>query len=153
MKIRKDFVTNSSSSSYVCEICGETNEGYDMSITEAGMYECENGHVFCQYHTSVNEISRTQKETIINGRNGTPKSSLKEMDMDEINEQIQNIIDEDPYDIPEELCPICQFREIKPEDMIRFMMKEEGLKKSELLTMCSRSFKNYEEFLKYINEK
>lgn len=47
MKFRKDFVTNSSSSSYVCEICGRTESGWDMGLSEADMMECVNGHIFC----------------------------------------------------------------------------------------------------------
>ena len=47
MKFRKDFVTNSSSSSYVCEICGRTESGWDMGLSEAEMMECVNGHTFC----------------------------------------------------------------------------------------------------------
>lgn len=46
MKFRKDFVTNSSSSSYVCEICGRTESGWDMGLSEAEMMECVNGHSF-----------------------------------------------------------------------------------------------------------
>lgn len=30
MKYRKSFVTNSSSSSFICEVCGEVESGYDM---------------------------------------------------------------------------------------------------------------------------
>ena len=45
MKYRNDFVTNSSSSSFVCEICGRNESGYDMPLSDAQMYECENEHV------------------------------------------------------------------------------------------------------------
>lgn len=44
MKFRKDFVTNSSSSSFVCDICGNVESGWDMSLQEAEMVECVNGH-------------------------------------------------------------------------------------------------------------
>lgn len=40
MKFRKDFVTNSSSSSFVCEICGRAESGFDIGLSEAGMMEC-----------------------------------------------------------------------------------------------------------------
>ena len=50
MKLRKGFVSNSSSSSFVCDVCGYTESGWDMSLEEAEMYECENGHTFCEGH-------------------------------------------------------------------------------------------------------
>lgn len=46
MKIRTGFVSNSSSSSFVCEITGTVESGMDLSLEDAGMYECINGHIF-----------------------------------------------------------------------------------------------------------
>lgn len=48
MKIRRGFVSNSSSSSFICDITGEEVQGYDMGVREAGMYGCENGHYFLE---------------------------------------------------------------------------------------------------------
>jgi hypothetical protein len=50
MKIRKGFVSNSSSSSFICDVCGTAESGRDYSLEDAGMYECENGHIFCDTH-------------------------------------------------------------------------------------------------------
>ena len=50
MKFRNGFVTNSSSSSFICQICGDVQSGWDMSFDEAGFVECENGHEFCVSH-------------------------------------------------------------------------------------------------------
>ena len=50
MKYRLDFVTNSSSSSYTCDICGHTDSGWDIGISECGMFECEEGHILCTRH-------------------------------------------------------------------------------------------------------
>ena len=52
MKIRNGFVSNSSSSSFICDVCGHVESGWDMSMSE--MYECTNGHTFCESHVSDN---------------------------------------------------------------------------------------------------
>ena len=41
MKIRTSFVSNSSSSSFMCKVCGEMESGWDLTLTQAHMSECE----------------------------------------------------------------------------------------------------------------
>lgn len=50
MKKRNGFVTNSSSSSFICDVCSRTEAGYDMSLSDAQMYTCKEGHTFCEEH-------------------------------------------------------------------------------------------------------
>lgn len=54
MKIRAGFVSNSSSSSFICEICYETGVLYDSSLEEIGFCQCENYHIMCINHTKEN---------------------------------------------------------------------------------------------------
>ena len=50
MKFRKTFVSNSSSSSYTCEICNVTCE----SLIDFGMYSCKYyEHTFCEEHLTM----------------------------------------------------------------------------------------------------
>ena len=63
MKIRKGFVSNSSSQSFVCDVCGYETSGWDLSLSEAEMVECENGHTLCQEH--VLEASQEQLREIL----------------------------------------------------------------------------------------
>lgn len=74
MKVRSGFVSNSSSSSFVCDITGYSYAGYDDSY-DCEYAQCVDGHEF--------------------DADGYP----------EVVEYIHN--DGDRYDIPAELCPIC----------------------------------------------
>lgn len=56
MKIRSCFVSNSSSSSFICDICNYTDCGYDISLEDVGMVECEYGHVMCKDHLFEQKI-------------------------------------------------------------------------------------------------
>lgn len=48
MKIRKGFVSNSSSSSFLCEICGAMESGYDTCASELGFANLPCGHTICE---------------------------------------------------------------------------------------------------------
>jgi hypothetical protein len=47
MKRRLGFVSNSSSSSFICDVSGHTECGMDMCLSEAEMSQCVNEHTFC----------------------------------------------------------------------------------------------------------
>ena len=58
MKIRSTFVSNSSSSSYVCVICGHEESGWDLSMSEAEMISAagNNSVYYCTDHLEANAI-------------------------------------------------------------------------------------------------
>lgn len=46
MKVRKGFVSNSSSSSFVCDITGSVESGMDCGLSDFEMVGCAGGHTF-----------------------------------------------------------------------------------------------------------
>jgi hypothetical protein len=50
MKIRKGFVSNSSSSSFICDVCGENQSGMDIILSDCDMFKCQKGHTICNSH-------------------------------------------------------------------------------------------------------
>jgi hypothetical protein len=116
MKIRTGFVSNSSSSSFICGICGEVQSGWDLSLSDAEMVECsKHGHIFCESHI---------------------KKELKE-DFDE---------EVDRYDTPEKYCPLCCLEEISDEDSISYIFKKFKIDKKIILKEINESFSNYKDF-------
>lgn len=124
MKFRNDFVTNSSSSSFICEICGEVQSGWDISYEEAGFVGCCNGHEFCEEHM----LSPTKQEMIdiiikyeYRDYEGTGELYTSEQ-LDQMSEdELIEIFMDERGDLPEIFCPICQFEEYSEEDMARYL--------------------------------
>ena len=120
MKIRNGFVSNSSSSSFICEVSGEVESGMDMSIREAEMYGCEKGHVFCERYLidDKNEISSFEE-------------------------------DDEEDELPSRMCPLCQFKHLSDNDMIAYLLKKLNLTKEKILQEVKTKFKTYDEFVEF----
>jgi len=50
MKIRTGFVSNSSSISFMCHVCGNIESDWDLCLEDAYMFVCKNGHTVCDSH-------------------------------------------------------------------------------------------------------
>ena len=123
MKFRTSFVTNSSSSSFVCEICGRSETGFDMGLSDCEMMECKNGHVFCCDEAleipSKKEMIKLILESKWNERDiyengGWTEKIYTEEELLGMEEDIlfNDFCSEGGYyEVPECVCPICQFIE------------------------------------------
>jgi len=156
MKIRKCFVSNSSSSSYICDICGEEVSGYDLSLEDIEMFECENNHIFCEEHLKedIKEIEII-KEFLLNKNSNSSKEDkekLKEMLKNNINEDeiIEHFEEygknsEGRYSLPSKFCPLCQLDYLTSDDLIYYLLKRSNLSKEDILKEIKLSFKNVNE--------
>lgn len=125
MKLRSGFVSNSSSSSFICSVCGETQSGMDLCLSDADMFRCENGHDICNEHKlrENEELARTR---------------------------LGDDFDVDEYETPYELCPICTFKNFTTDDMFAYAVKI-GLVDVPLLEQqIKEGFTSYKEFSEHI---
>ena len=172
MKFRKDFVTNSSSSSYVCEICGRSESGWDISLSECDMMECENGHVFCCnealefpskeemiktiLENEWNKTTRYDWYTHTNVTTTYTEEQLNELDGNDLFFDFYS--GEGYYNVPECVCPICQFIEYSEYDLSAYLLREYGVSRDEVFAevkkLNKRRRKLYEnEYITYENSR
>jgi hypothetical protein len=127
MKVRNGFVSNSSSSSFICVVCGENQSGWDISLEEAGMFECQKGHVVCQSH-------------------------LSEKDQDKFTEIREND-EEDDFDLESvdpEMCPVCNLEVLPDYLLLQYVLKDIGMTKEVVLSKIRSKFSSYNDFNDFI---
>jgi len=117
MKVRKGFVSNSSSSSFVCDICGNVESERDAEPSDLGFVECVHGHTVCQDHIPNYDEIVDEGECESGG-----------------------------YEFPAEHCPICQLQEVARDDLVNYAFKKLKLSKDQLKAEIKTTFKTYDEF-------
>lgn len=169
MKFRKDFVTNSSSSSYVCEICGRNESGYDLCLSDCEMMECVNGHIFCCDEALEKPTKKEMIQMIMENEWNKEKWDGATLGYRDFSEEELIVMDEDylfdkfcsdgyNYDVPECMCPICQFIEYSEYDLSAYLLKEYGVSRDEVFAevkqLNKRRRKLYEnEYITYVCKK
>ena len=161
MKIRNGFVSNSSSSSFICDISGRSESGYDMSMEDTGMYECVNGHTIDEdyvldYDYKELVISILETQVASHGdKYGDEKylNDIKKLDGDDVEEYVEeNEIElELRYSLPEIACPICQLKHSTKDDMVSYLLKELGKTGEDVQGEIKVKFSDYDAFKKHID--
>ena len=113
MKIRHGFVSNSSSSSFICAICGDLVEGWNSSYDrDLTCYDC--GHEVCGDHPRREATIQEMKDFI--AKEG------ETCEEDEIVECFQELLD-DEYEEPAFLCPLCNLDAIPDFLFMNYLLK------------------------------
>ena len=159
MKIRKFFISNSSSSSFVCSICGEIESGMDASASDFGMKTCERSHSF---HDDCNKMPAPTSKELEASILGYVKREkyIEEADKENYRAQVKDAEGDEEVlnDIIEELfeggvpackCPICSFVQIDSGDAVEYLYKKLGTTAEKLAKEIKGRFEDYSEFKAY----
>jgi len=155
MKTREGFVSNSSTTSFTCQVCGQVEPYSDScSLEDAGGSECVNGHVFCSDH-------KLKKNAPV------PEGIIPEGDedyeddpgFDEEDEETQETSDEDDGDdwnngskVPARRCPICTGKEMNLDLVEPFLLKKLGWTQKQIWVEMKKLGK-YPAMVKYIADE
>jgi len=138
MKIRQGFVSNSSSSSFVCDVSGYEVSGFDLCLWEVGMVQCKNGHTFREEYI-IGSTEEAEQTYLANLKKNNPELSHW-TDEDLLND----------YYIPANNCPVCQFTTVTERDILALVLADKDFTKEQLAEEIKERFGTYEEFNKFI---
>ena len=165
MKTRNGFVSNSSSTSFTCDVCGEEQSGMDLSRSDAGMQECTNGHTFCDSHELSYEVSEgdmrkaliTSAEKYRNAKWKKPGevdaeiATINAKSLDELQEDFDDYCS-DAGCVPDK-CPICQMQNVSDGDAVRYALIKLGFKdRKELAAAWRTEFGTYDKLQEWIKQ-
>lgn len=110
MKIRAGFVSNSSSSSFICDVCGDEVSGVEIELAWYELGSCEKGH-----HFHKNEAVNKDKpySFTYNGEEYTYND-------------FEDAYQYDLGEIPSFYCPICNMKEVSYSDAVAYLLKEKN---------------------------
>jgi hypothetical protein len=164
MKTRTGFVSNSSSSSFVCDVCGREESGMDMCLSDAQMTRCKKyDHTFCESEAvkSADELTVAEKRQYltdsVSGRTwlkpdvlAVELAKISAMTDEEVNKEVtEDSIDS--YELPSAMCPVCCMTVLTDNDALNYLYKLNNLDSKKLLEALKSAFPSgYDDFQKYL---
>ena len=147
MKIRLGFVSNSSSSSFTCDVCNKTYSGWDACPSEFNHQDCVEGHTFCD--AKMCNIAKFIALREKGEETDWDKAWAEDPKCYE-NYEKYGLIDDYLYEVPVEFCPICQMQVISQSDCEKYLYKKYNMTNKELAKEIRDNFSSYKELTKYL---
>lgn len=135
MKIRSGFISNSSSSSFICDVCDYLETSWDGDFNVLISF-CNAGHEVCSEHIDNLPIEHKAMAILgdsnfINELDSKDLELIKRGDREIINLTFSNYRSQF-NDIPEIICPICSFIIIPDWCIIKYLLEKNNKTKKEI---------------------
>ena len=151
VKLREGFVSNSSSSSFICDVCGDIHDDYDRGDS----YTCERGHTFCP--ESIRKLTKKERKELIkylkDSYEITEYDEFIKDDMTEFDDdEIIALCYEGGFEIPSVFCKVCMLELPTTWDKYLYTLRLLGKTDVDIMNEIKEKFKTIDEFEEYLNE-
>lgn len=146
MKIRQGFVSNSSSSSFICQITNEIFTGYDCGLEEHGLVQCKKGHIFQESLVLNEKEYEKYKDELYENNNKDDEDEDEDEDEDYFGYETNNPIDTC-------FCPICSLTHISDSTILNYVLFKHNLDKESLIKEIQIDYKTLDDLYTVIAEE
>lgn len=165
MKTRLGYVSNSSTSSFVCDVCGCVEAGYDLMLSEVKMLFCECGKCYCEKHmmsaTKVADALKALEKYKDDDNISDLYEKLSKMNPDDVFSQNTSADDWNEFVsffknldggeyMPSCLCPSCNMEYISDTDMLDYVLHECNLEKNRVENEMKFRFQKHNELVEFL---
>lgn len=152
MKIRTGFVSNSSSSSYVCDVSGEAFEVHDGCFWDAGLCQCQVGHIFKKEFLVKWQRPYPSKEEMLaflDERTDSKRECAKYRSLTDAQLKQKFLGEKDGYQgnnshVNE--CPICTLTKLGDDMLLMYMFAKHGGTREGTAAEIRKEFGSFEAF-------
>jgi len=158
MKIRTGFVSNSSSSSYVCDVSGEAFEVQDGCFWDAGLCQCKNGHTFQKKFLVPWEKPVVTRKDMLAKLESITDSKRECQRFQEMSDAALQAVyaekceDYTGYASNVNECPICTMTRLSDKDLIAYLLRRDGVDRGAVENQIRSQFESYAQFQRYIKK-
>lgn len=156
MKINLGFISNSSSSSFICEICGRTESGWDANEEEFGFVRCINNHIFCDdemLDVEVPEKDEEDDEGLV-AECQCPICNFSEPSYPTLKRYFLKTSTITESEVFEEIKKINKRRRVlKPHEYVEYVLRTLNKTVDQVLNELKETYQSYSNFEEYLNKK
>jgi hypothetical protein len=177
MKIREGFISNSSTTSFICDACGEVQAFPDsIGFEDMGIIEYSCGHGVCCEKPNMDDedvqkkwehgVRQALKEEQEDLKSRKPNRWQSAEDIQKEILKIQKVLDiKDPKEFranlfgswtsykPSSLCPVCSLESINNDYVFDYIIAKFQLNLGEIHKEIKSRFKNFAEYKEWINSQ
>jgi len=161
MKTRHGFVSNSSSSSYTCDLCGVARVSYNEGLDGTEMVYCVGcHHTICEEHLAEQDFAGwlAEREHALKRIGDDITLALEQEEYDLLARLAKTASDikqdvnspRDPNTVTPQWCPICQMERLPNVLLFRYLTKIQNTHLDIILGEIQERFSDYESFMKFI---
>jgi hypothetical protein len=128
----------------MCDVCSCIESGYDASLSDFEMTQCQVGHTFCNSHMSNKMKELTLDEMKEALKKSKYYSNYADKDDDFVEEGYNEMINDEGS--PSLNCPVCQLTVLPDSEMVSYLLYKLSAKREDIVAEVKSAFGTYEKF-------